>query len=80
MSTYSILSDEARKRNAERATAYNRDKAKRITLKMNISFYQALMSEIEKSDKSMNKYILEVLKEHIGYSENTISPETETRQ
>ncbi len=67
MSTYSDLSEKRKKVNIESAVRYNREKAKRISLKMGIPFYNALMAEIEKSGKSMNGFILDVLKEKIGY-------------
>ncbi len=67
--SYSELSAEQRKRIDERTAQYNREKAKRITLKMGIPFYDTLMVEIEKSGKSMNKFILDVLREKIGYND-----------
>ena len=58
LNTYQRLSKEAQQRNAERATAYNRDKAVKITIKTkaaNFTDIDQYMNKAIKSEKSKSK-------------------------
>lgn len=63
LNTYQRLSEEARKRNAARATQYNREKATKITVKYKNEEFEELRKYIEACGaKSNNSFFKEAVK------------------